>query len=96
MSTVIIPFHQTRVITKNHLLEDNNTFKENNFKDLVMINKRGVTRKKKDVLNISLSNTEAFLLNHSYTINMCNTRQSDMLTQPNFVGCLDIAERRLI
>ena len=34
--------------------------------------------------------------NHSYTTKMYDTRQSEMFTQPGFVGRPEIAERRFI
>ena len=32
--------------------------------------------------------------NHSYALNMYDTRQGEMLTHPNVVGSLNIVERR--
>ena len=48
----------------------------------------------------TVASTQAFVKiatvqrNHSYALNMYDTRQSEMLTHPNFVGSLNIVERR--
>lgn len=78
---------------KNYSFDDNNVFKENYFKGSMMTNRRVVTHKK--MVDFS-SDKKSALQYHSYTLNLCNTRQSDILAQLNFVGSLNSNERRLL
>lgn len=54
----------------------------------MIIHKRVVTDKR--AANISLSNSKETSPIHSYALNVYNTRQSEILTQLNFVGCLEV------
>ena len=54
----------------------------------ITVHKRVVTDKK--TAGISLSDSKETSSIHSYALNMCNTRQSEIFTQLNFVGCLGV------
>lgn len=93
---------------KIYSFDDNNAFKENGSSRFMVIHKgvvttigltahhRGVTSGRARHIFSSKMNANEILPNYSYTLNKYNTRQSDILTQLNFVGCLDRAERGFI
>ena len=76
---------------RNYSFDDNNAFKENDFKDSMMINKRVVTHEKSS--GIFSSTKLVFLSLLDFSENLVHTQ---LHIQLNFVGFLNNAERRFI